>query len=145
MAYFGIQHAGDAPPARAAALDWVAKAFAAPDGPRHWDRAIYTDEAGYSNVVSVAYWDDQNGFERWFSPVREAWTGGKFRGAGMGTFIEVLSPSVTTYETLFSSLRAFSRLAELKGDSQGGGSVDSRCRLNWHEDRHGQALFTGPA
>ena len=25
MAYFGVQHAGDAPPARAAALDWVAK------------------------------------------------------------------------------------------------------------------------
>ena len=76
MAYFGIQHAGDAPPARAAALDWVAKAFAAPDGPRHWDRAIYTDEAGYSNVVSVAYWDDQNGskggFHRFARPGRAA-------------------------------------------------------------------------
>ena len=41
--------------------------------------------------------------------------------------------------------RAFSRLAESKGDTQGGGSVDYRCRLNRHEDRHGQALFTGPA
>ena len=48
------------------------------------------------------------------------------------------------HEVLFR-IRAFSRLAESEGDSQGGGSVGSRCRLNWHEDRHGQALFTGPA
>ncbi len=104
MAYFGVQHAGDAPPALTAALDWIAKAFAASDGPRHWDRASYMDEVGYSNVVSVAYWDDQKTFERWFSPVREVWTGGELGGGDLGTFIEVLSPSVASYETLFSSL-----------------------------------------
>ena len=119
MAYFGIQHAGDAPPARAAALDWIANAFAAADGPRHWDRAIYTDEVDYSNIVSVAYWDDQKAFERWFSSVRESWTGGKHNGARLGTFIEVLCPSVASYETLFSSLGRLEGVAALADGMSG--------------------------
>ena len=90
MAYFGIQYAGDAPPAREAALDWIANAFEASNGPRHWDRAIYTDEVGYSNVVSVAYWDDQKAFNAWFPFAREGWTSGEHNRAGLGTFIEIL-------------------------------------------------------
>jgi aldoxime dehydratase len=104
MAYFGVQYRGDAPPARAAALRWIADAFAAAGGPKHWDRAEYVDEAGYTNVVSVAYWDDQKTFEAWFPSARDGWTGTKNNFAGLGTFIEVLSPSVNDYETLFSSL-----------------------------------------
>jgi aldoxime dehydratase len=104
MAYFGVQHVGDAPPARTAALEWIADAFAAPNGPPHWDRAAYLDEAGYSNVVSVAYWDDQNAFKAWFPSTRDGWTGAKHDHSGVGTFVEVLSPSVDNYETLFSSL-----------------------------------------
>jgi aldoxime dehydratase len=104
MAYFGVQYRGDAPPARAAALAWIAAAFAAPNGPKHWDRAEYVDEAGYANIVSVAYWDDQKAFAAWLPPVRDGWTGMKNDFAGVGTFIEVLSPSINDYETLFSSL-----------------------------------------
>jgi len=104
MAYFGLQYSGAAPPARLAALTWNADAFAAPNGPRHWDRAAYTDEAGYSNVVSVAYWDDRKTFDAWFPVAREGWTGPTQNHAGVGTFIEVLCPSVDHYETLFSSL-----------------------------------------
>ena len=78
--------------------------FAAPSGPKHWDRAEYVDEAGYTNVVSVAYWDDQKTFDGWFPAARDGWTGAKNNFAGFGTFIEVLSPSVNDYETLFSSL-----------------------------------------
>jgi aldoxime dehydratase len=104
MAYFGVQYRGDAPPARAAALKWIAAMFAAPDGPKHWDRAEYVDEAGYANVVSVAYWDDQKTFDAWLPPARDGWTGAKNNFAGLGTFIEVLSPSINDYETLFSSL-----------------------------------------
>ena len=104
MAYFGLQYRGDAPPARAAALAWLQKAFAAKNGPNHWDRAAYRDEAGYDNVVSVAYWDDQKTFEAWFPAARDGWTGEQQNHAGLGTFIEVLSPSVSDYETLFSSL-----------------------------------------
>jgi aldoxime dehydratase len=119
MAYFGVQHAGDAHPARAAALDWIANAFAVSGGPRHWDRASYVDEAGYSNVVSVAYWDDQKAFEKWFAPVREGWTGGKVGGGRPGTFIEVLSPSVASYETLFSSLGRAEGVATLADGMSG--------------------------
>jgi aldoxime dehydratase len=104
MAYFGIQYRGDAPPARAAALGRIADEFAAPGGPKFWDRAEYVDEAGYANVVSVAYWDDQKTFDAWFPAARDGWTGAKNNFAGLGTFIEVLSPSVNDYETLFSSL-----------------------------------------
>jgi len=52
--------------------------------------------------VSVAYWDDSARFDAWFAPAREAWTV-KAR-EGIGTFIEVLRPTVARHETLFSSL-----------------------------------------
>lgn len=104
MAYFGLQYKGDPPHAHAAALDWIAKTFAQPGGPKHWDRAQYVDEDGYTNLLSVAYWDDQKDFDGWFSLAREGWTGSGNNFAGIGTFIEILSPSVNEYETLFSSL-----------------------------------------
>jgi aldoxime dehydratase len=104
MAYFGIQRAGTAVPLESGALTWIANAFAAPNGPGHWDRAAYIDEAGYSNVVTVAYWDDRNAFDAWFPLARNEWIGGKHDDAGLGMFIEVLRPSVEHYETLFSSL-----------------------------------------
>jgi aldoxime dehydratase len=104
MAYFGLQYRGDAPPASATALAWLEGQFAGPNGPKHWDRAAYRDEAGYDNIVSVAYWDDQQAFAAWFPAARDGWTGEQQEHSGLGTFIEVLSPSVNDYETLFSSL-----------------------------------------
>ena len=104
MAYFGLQYRGDAPPACATALAWLEGQFAGPNGPKHWDRAAYRDEAGYDNIVSVAYWDDQQTFAAWFPAAREGWTGEQQEHSALGTFIEVLSPSVNDYETLFSSL-----------------------------------------
>src|SRR4029077_20455911 len=50
------------------------------------------------------YWDDQKTFEAWFPAARDGWTGEQQNHAGLGTFIGVLSPSVSDYETLFSSL-----------------------------------------
>jgi aldoxime dehydratase len=104
MAYFGLQYRGEAPPARDAALASLETISAAKNGPKHWDRAAYRDEADYDNVVSVAYWDDQRTFEAWFPAARDGWTGEQQNHAGLGTFVEVLSPSVSDYETLFSSL-----------------------------------------
>ncbi len=101
MAYFGLQYRGEAPEAAASALGDIAARFAAAQGPSHWDRAHYLDQAGYSNVVSVAYWDDVAKFDGWFEGAREAWTGS---GAdGIGRYIEVLRPALARYETLFSS------------------------------------------
>ncbi|QQO37271.1 phenylacetaldoxime dehydratase family protein [Bradyrhizobium diazoefficiens] len=102
MAYFGVQYHGPTPPSATEALTEIAGLFAGEGGPSHWDRAHYVDQAGYANIVSVAYWDDIARFDGWFAPTREAWTG-KHRD-GIGTFIEVLRPTVARHETLFSSL-----------------------------------------
>ena len=101
MAYFGLQYRGEAPAAAASALGDIAARFGAAHGPSYWDRAHYIDQAGFSNVVSVAYWDELAKFDAWFDAAREAWTGS---GAdGIGRYIEVLRPSMARYETLFSS------------------------------------------
>jgi aldoxime dehydratase len=102
MAYFGIQHASGASKGVPAALKSLEALFASANGPRHTDRAAFVDEAGYNNTLSVAYWDDRAVFDLWFPVARAAWTGAE--AAGFGKFIEVLSPSVNDYETLFSSL-----------------------------------------
>lgn len=117
MAYFGLQYRGTASAAATDALADIAARFAAKGGPSHWDRAQYVDQAGYENVVSVAYWDDIARFDKWFAPAREAWTGTQ-RG-GIGTFIEVLRPTVARHETLFSSLGRPEGVAAIAGGMSG--------------------------
>lgn len=102
MAYFGLQYRGAAPAVATEALTEIEGLFAGERGPSHWDRAHYIDQAGHTNIVTVAYWDDIPRFDAWFAPVREAWTGTSQKG--IGTFIEVLRPSVERHETLYSSL-----------------------------------------
>jgi aldoxime dehydratase len=104
MAYFGLQ-TRDAPTTKAEqAMASLVSRFEAAGGPAHWDRARYIDEAGFTNVVTVAYWDDRANFENWFPAVRDGWTGERRTSGEFGSFIEVLYPSVDGYETLFSSL-----------------------------------------
>ena len=104
MAYFGIQFTGAAPKSADKALQWIAKRFSSPNGASHWDRARYTDEAGYTNVISVGYWDDHAVFEKWFPETREDWMTKPEFAEKLGRFIEILSPNMDGYETLFSSL-----------------------------------------
>ena len=104
MAYFGVQTPGEPSDAAGQALAWIVARFGQDGGPTHWDRARYVDEAGFTNVVTVAYWDDRAKFDGWFPAAREGWTGGRRNAEVFGTFIEVLHPSVEGYETLFSSL-----------------------------------------
>lgn len=103
MAYFGVQYRDGPTAATTDALAQIAECFAAANGPTHWDRAQYVDQADFTNVVSVAYWDDAARFDAWFEPAREAWTGGAAT-PGVGRFIEALRQHVERYETLFSSL-----------------------------------------
>jgi aldoxime dehydratase len=104
MAYFGVQTRGAPSKAAEQAMAGIASRFQSNNGPAHWDRARYIDEAGFMNVVTVAYWDDRVKFDGWFPAAREGWTGDQRAVDGLGTFIEVLYPSVEGYETLFSSL-----------------------------------------
>jgi aldoxime dehydratase len=70
MAYFGLQYRGDPPAAATRLLADIAARFSDANGPSHWDRATYVDQAGFSNVVSVAYWDHVARFDAWFAPAR---------------------------------------------------------------------------
>ena len=103
MAYLGLQFSGDMPASARAALGALDVAFAAPHAPGHWDRARYVDEAGCTNIVSIAYWDDPARFDAWFAAHGARWTDGSGAAAGIGSFAEVLRPSVQRYETLFSA------------------------------------------
>jgi aldoxime dehydratase len=119
MAYFGLQTKGAPSPAAEQAIARITSAFAAGGGPSHWDQARYTDEAGFSNIVTVAYWDDRKKFGDWFPAARDSWTGEQRAHDGFGTFIEVLYPSVEGYETLFSSLGRPEGVAVLADDMSG--------------------------
>ncbi|HSV52614.1 MAG TPA: phenylacetaldoxime dehydratase family protein, partial [Burkholderiaceae bacterium] len=104
MAYFGLQYQGEeAPPAANEALRRIEAAFAAEDAPGHWDRAAYTDEAGFTNVISIAYWDLPQTFDVWFATHGRAWTDDARTQEPLGYFVEVLRPAVERYETLFSA------------------------------------------
>ena len=55
MAYFGAQYLGESLPNRVdKALMSIASAFGNDKGPGHWDRALYVDEAGFTNIISIA-------------------------------------------------------------------------------------------
>ena len=65
MAYFGVQYCSDRMPLPVArALKMLAAAFASDRGARHWDRAQYVDEAGFTNMISVGYWDAPSDLDR---------------------------------------------------------------------------------
>lgn len=106
MAFFGLQYREGTDPAIVRSmLDATAARFAADDGPGHWDRAISVDRAGYTNVVSIAYWTEPAAFGRWFegSAFAPWWNDPARLHEGVGHFIEVVTPRQETYETLFSS------------------------------------------
>jgi len=104
MAYFGVQTRDAPSKAAEQAMAQLTARFESDGGPSHWDRARYVDEAGFTNIVTVAYWDDRVKFDDWFPAARDGWTGDQQATEGYGTFIEALYPSVEGYETLFSSL-----------------------------------------
>ena len=101
MAYFGLQYRGDAPAGAIAALKELDATLVADNAPGHWDRARHVDEAGFTNVVSIAYWDRPATFDAWFAASGARWSRQAIDGAG--TFTEVLRPAVERYETLFSA------------------------------------------
>lgn len=106
MAYFGVQYHAEAtvPPVVDTALGELRAQLRGPAGSGHVDRATYIDEAGFANVLLIAYWDDPATYDRWLSAT-PAWTRDERVGSGAGFFTEVVRPSVERYETLFSNDR----------------------------------------
>jgi aldoxime dehydratase len=99
MAYLGLQYRGEQPPGAIEELD---AAFADTNGPGHHDRAVHTDGAGWTEVVSIAYWDDPTRFDRWFATHRDTWVGDDQLVDGVGRWVEAIRPTVEEFETLFS-------------------------------------------
>ena len=62
MACFAIQYGSDVGAAEPA-LARITQAFAAADGPRHWDCARWTDATVAGSLVCAAYWDDTARFD----------------------------------------------------------------------------------
>jgi len=103
MGYFGVQYRNSSG-REAASLGYrIAQAFGSDGGPRHWDRAQYIDEAGFTTILSIGYWDDPSTFEGWFSMHGASWASGTNASTEVGTFCEVLRPAIERFETLFSS------------------------------------------
>jgi len=104
MGYFGVQFCGSSIPVGAgSALSALAVAFGEEKGPGSWDRALYMDEAGFTNVILVAYWKSPTQFQAWFERWATGWTRDGVAGISAGTFTEIVRPSVERFETLFSS------------------------------------------
>lgn len=104
MAYFGLQTQGEGLDGGAdTKLKEIEAAFGKSRGPRHWDRARYIDEAAYTNVISIGYWDDPTQFDAWFQSYGASWTNSNRGDSSLGSFTEVIRPTVERFETLFSS------------------------------------------
>jgi aldoxime dehydratase len=134
MAWFGVQHRADAPAEVAAAAEAEVTALAGrlarDDGAGSVDRARYVDEAGHLTTVVIAYWTDPERYARWASS-GPGWTDPGHRRDGLGYFLELLTPSVDRFETLFSNdrLEGVARLAgglsgEIREHGYWGGARD---------------------
>lgn len=110
MAYIGFQYApGTRETLVLQAEQWLISAVHSLNGPNHQERSRYEDEAGFINHIWIAYWDKPAEFESWFKLKGDAWTkdvlGESSTGnaGSIGTFIEVLTPTMDRFESLFSS------------------------------------------
>jgi len=104
MAYLGIQYKGPSAPARLGeAQSRLRLSLNGENAPGHQEQARYVDEAGYTNIVTIAYWDEPAVFDRWFALQGAGWARGASAYPEIGTFSEILRPAVERFETLFSS------------------------------------------
>jgi aldoxime dehydratase len=109
MAYFGLQYRGASISKLAGAesaeraLRVMTAAFAHENGPGHWDRARYVDEEGFTNIISIGYWDAPDSFDAWYARDGATWASGALASGDFGTFAEIVRPATERFETLFSS------------------------------------------
>ena len=104
MAYFGLQFTGiSLPEAAERALSVMSEAFTREHGPGHCDRARYVDEEGFTNIISIGYWDAPDSFDDWYARHGAVWAGGALASSAFGTFTEIVRPATERFETLFSS------------------------------------------
>jgi aldoxime dehydratase len=112
--YFGIQYTDKNAEVETLA-DRLKQGFSKPNGPAHWDRATYIDEAGYTNKVIAAYWKDKEMFKAWQNgQAVNWWCEGIDMNGPIGLFREAYTPGVEDTETTFSHTHpeGYSHLAD---------------------------------
>jgi len=102
MAYFGVQSQQTA---GQYALDPITSHFSMTTGPAHWERATYSDERNYVNDIVIAYWASQEAFTQWKaeSGFDAWWATPEREQEDKGWFMEVVSPDIRGFETIFSN------------------------------------------
>lgn len=103
MAYFGSQSADPRHPQLFEVHRDLAARCAVEGGPERVDRAVYDDELGYTNVISIAYWTSAEDADGWLAAHGADWTDADRPTDGIGFFVERIAPSTERFETLFSS------------------------------------------
>lgn len=76
---------------------------ASADGPIAREYAVHTDEQNFDNQVIIAYWDNPEAHARWFKKHRDALIGSASAPRDHGRWIESVSPTASSFETLYSS------------------------------------------
>ncbi len=103
--YYGIQSAGLSWDQQRQFFDHVQASFAHPDGPAAHEVMRFTDEAGETNAVVVAYWLDATRHARW-SLLAEfpKWFAAKERIASgdIGYWKETIAVPYDRHETIYS-------------------------------------------
>lgn len=104
MAFIGVQYVGERPDVVQEAFTKIAESLTGEHAPGHWDRAEYVDEAGYTNVVTAAYWASREAFAGWMEEKRfRFWWEDEARWRdGIGYFLEIFVPRAEDFETIFS-------------------------------------------
>lgn len=119
MASFGVQSRDADDPRAAAALGEMREARSAHDGPGSVQRARYIDGQGYTTTIDTAYWSDPRAFERWFASVGAAWLDPDRVDDGVGRFLELVTPDLERFETIFSASDRPEGVAEVGTEMSG--------------------------
>ncbi|WP_106847887.1 phenylacetaldoxime dehydratase family protein [Blastococcus sp. Marseille-P5729] len=104
MAYYGLQYQGERPASARDAANELRRQIGEVDGPVHHDVAVAIDPAGFTNEITALYWTDAESYRRW-SEQTLAWTDPQHEHGSVGRFVEIATPGVRDFETIFGGRR----------------------------------------
>jgi hypothetical protein len=144
--------AADERSAAHALSDFLAVARTAPDAPRHFDRATFTDISGQPSHMAALYWADRATYVRWAAaPAIQEWRAGRRALADdLGQWWEPVCVSPDRLETIaFAEYRRglsacpFSRLEQMSETGYWGAARD-RIAASGHVTLAGEAQHLAP-
>lgn len=85
-------------------IEQFVKAFNAPNGPAHVDRAVHQDIDEYVNHIFLVYWDNKESFEKWNSSsvIEKYWGESAVPAQDIGLWREIVFISNDHIETIHS-------------------------------------------